>query len=139
MSKDFEFKELVPKLLPFTRSTRDCVTLRYGASAGSHQALASRLMNRGKSSFMHAKLMSPERKKKTPMETEAAMRERHERASSARRQLETERAARLKARGDTAASANEEAERAKTRKALQLEAGVFYIQKALNTVLTRGA
>jgi hypothetical protein len=39
----------------------------YGASAGSHQALASRLMNRGKSPGLHAKLMSPERKKKTPM------------------------------------------------------------------------
>jgi uncharacterized protein with GYD domain len=55
-------------------------------------------------------------------ETEAAMRERHERATSARRQLEHERAARLKARGETAASANEEAERQKTQKAQQLEA-----------------
>ena len=81
-------------------------------------------MNRGKkkSPGLHAKLMSPERKKKTPMETEAAMRERHERASSARRQLETERAARLRARGETVASASDEAERQKFAKALQLEA-----------------
>ena len=33
---------------------------------------------------MHAKLMSPERKRKTAQETAAAMRERHERAREAR-------------------------------------------------------
>jgi hypothetical protein len=81
-------------------------------------------MNRGRGPGLqiHAKLMSPERKKKTPLETEAAMRERHERASSTRRLLETERAARLRTRGETAASANESAERAKSEKALLLEA-----------------
>ena len=66
-------------------------------TSGSHHTLASRLMNRGRHGTgaggssagmgLHAKLMSPERKKKTPKETEQAMRERHERASSARRAL----------------------------------------------------
>lgn len=94
----------------------------YGASAGSHQALASRLMNRGKSPGLHAKLMSPERKKKSAAETAAAMRERHERATSARLQIELQRAARLRAREETAASASEEAERQKAARAAEVEA-----------------
>ena len=45
------------------------------------KAVASRLMHRGKQDgphAMHAKLMSPERKRKTAQETAAAMRERHD-------------------------------------------------------------
>ena len=91
-----------------------------------HQkAVASRLMHRGKHDAphaMHAKLMSPERKRKTAQETAAAMRERHERAREARAALEEERAARLRARERAVERADEEAERRAAERARELEA-----------------
>ena len=54
-------------------------------------------MNRGGKNPIHAQLMSPERKKRTPMEISEEMRERHERAREARMQLEIDRANRMRA------------------------------------------
>ena len=89
------------------------------------KAVASRLMHRGRQDgphAMHAKLMSPERKRKTAQETAAAMRERHERAREARAALEEERAARLRARERAVERADEEAERRAADRARELEA-----------------
>jgi hypothetical protein len=91
---------------------------------GAQAALAARLINRGKSpAELHLKLMSPDRnKKKTPMETAAAMRERHERAKDLRRRVETERAARRKFTAPTPREREEEEERRIALRALELEA-----------------
>ena len=89
------------------------------------KSVASRLMHRGKQDgphAMHAKLMSPERKRKTAQETAAAMRERHERAREARAALEEERAARLRARERAVERADEEAGRRAADRARELEA-----------------
>ena len=89
----------------------------------SHGDVAARLMNRGgKNHPIHAKLMSPERKKRTPMEISAEMRERHERAREARMQLEIDRANRMRARELGAQRELEEAERAKLERQRELEA-----------------
>ena len=90
----------------------------------SHGDVATRLMNRGnhKNHPIHAKLMSPERKKRTPMEISAEMRERHERAREARAQLEIDRANRMRARELGAQRELEEAERAKLERQRELEA-----------------
>ena len=71
---------------------------------------------------IHAKLMSPERKKRTPMEISAEMRERHERAREARAQLEIDRANKMRARELGAQRELEEAERAKLERQRELEA-----------------
>ena len=89
----------------------------------SHGDVAARLMNRGgKNHPIHAKLMSPERKKRTPMEISAEMRERYERAREARMQLEIDRANRMRARELGAQRELEEAERAKLERQRELEA-----------------
>ena len=84
--------------------------------------IATRLMNRGGKNPIHAKLMSPERKKRTPMEISEEMRERHERAREARMQLEIDRANRMRARELGAQRELEEAERAKQERQRELEA-----------------
>ena len=91
----------------------------------SHGDVATRLMNRGHLKNhhpIHAKLMSPERKKRTPMEISAEMRERHERAREARAQLEIDRANKMRARELGAQRELEEAERAKLERQRELEA-----------------
>ena len=73
-------------------------------------------MNRGTKNHhpIHAKLMSPERKKaNADGNLRAEMRERHERAREARMQLEIDRANRMRARELGAQRELEEAERAK--------------------------
>ena len=95
-----------------------------GPAESSRSSLAARLM-RGPLADphpTHAKLMSPERKKKTSEETAAALRERHERAREARLRAEVERQEKRRLDETRASALSEEARRLASERRSRAEA-----------------
>ena len=95
-----------------------------GSAESSRSSLAARLM-RGPLADphpTHAKLMSPERKKKTSEETAAALRERHERAREARLRAEVERQEKRRLDETRASALSEEARRLASERRPRAEA-----------------